>query len=181
MSARSKLELTRKAGDASLRLSRTRSEVVASSMSDDPGSQSIDELMTALRKSIAERAQMSDKERQAEVWEMQKLAARGDIAAQKSLGHKYYFGQDVPQDYAEAAKWYKKAAEQGDYGAQYEIGEMYCAGEGLPQDYSEALYWLRKSAAQGYDEACWSLAEFRDQHRLQPRDASAIKGASSKQ
>ena len=48
---------------------------------------------------------MSDQERHAEVWEIKKLAAQGDIAAQNDFGHKYYFGQDVPRDYAEAAQW----------------------------------------------------------------------------
>ena len=34
-------------------------------------------------------------------------------------------GQGVPQDYAEAVKWYRKAAEQGDVNAQHNIGLMY--------------------------------------------------------
>ena len=160
MSDKLKLEHARKAGDSSLVLLRARSEIGARCRTDAAAFQSIDDLKAALRKSIAERAQMSDQDRQAEVWEIQKLAAQGDIAAQNDLGHKYYFGQDVPQDYAEAAQWYKKAAKQGDYVAQCQIGEMYRDGEGVTQDYSEALYWLRKSAEQGYDEACWSLAEF---------------------
>ena len=42
-----------------------------------------------------------------------KLAERGHAGAQYNLGITYYIGEGVPQDYAEARKWYLKAAEQG--------------------------------------------------------------------
>ena len=42
-----------------------------------------------------------------------KLAEQGDAAAQYNLGLMYDNGQGVPQDYAEAVKWYRLAAEQG--------------------------------------------------------------------
>jgi len=41
------------------------------------------------------------------------LAEQGLPLAQYNLGVMYYNGQGVPKDYAEAAKWYRKAAEQG--------------------------------------------------------------------
>ena len=47
----------------------------------------------------------------------------------------YDRGERVPQDYAEAIKWYRKAAEQGYASAQYNLGIMYDDGEGVPQDY----------------------------------------------
>ena len=34
----------------------------------------------------------------------------------------YDNGEGVPQDYAEAVKWYRLAAEQGDARAQYNLG-----------------------------------------------------------
>ena len=45
---------------------------------------------------------------------MQELAEQGDAEAQFNLGVMYANGEGVPQDYAEAVKWYPKAAEQGD-------------------------------------------------------------------
>ena len=42
-----------------------------------------------------------------------KAAEQGDAEAQTSLGLMYDNGKGVPQDYAEAVKWYRKAAEQG--------------------------------------------------------------------
>ena len=45
------------------------------------------------------------------------------------------------QDYAEAARWYRKAAEQGNAIAQTNLGTMYFQGQGVPQDYAEAVRW----------------------------------------
>ena len=40
-------------------------------------------------------------------------AEQGDALAQYNLGFMYSNGEGVPQDYAEAVKWYRMAAEQG--------------------------------------------------------------------
>ena len=45
----------------------------------------------------------------------------------------YAKGQGVPQDYAEAVKWYRLAAEQGFAMAQDNLGLMYKNGQGVPQ------------------------------------------------
>ena len=50
-------------------------------------------------------------------------AEAGDLRAQVTLGGTYQCGSNhVRQNYAEAAKWYRKAAEQGDSGAQLPRG-----------------------------------------------------------
>ena len=41
----------------------------------------------------------------------------------------YDNGKGVPQDYAEAVKWYRLAAEQGYARAQYNLGLMYDNGK----------------------------------------------------
>ena len=41
-------------------------------------------------------------------------AEQGDTAAQFNLGLIYDLGRGVPQDKAEAARWYRMVAEQGD-------------------------------------------------------------------
>ena len=50
-------------------------------------------------------------------------------------------GEGVPQDYAEAARWYRKAAEQGLAEAQYDLGGMYDIGAGVPHDDADAFRW----------------------------------------
>ena len=60
----------------------------------------------------------------------------------------YVKGQGVPQDYAEAVKWFRKAADQGDADAQNNLGQMYITGQGVPKDDGEAIKWFRKAADQ---------------------------------
>jgi hypothetical protein len=55
----------------------------------------------------------------------------------------------VTQDYAEAARWWRKAADQGDADAQQNLGFMYYSGHGATQDYAEAARWYRKAADHG--------------------------------
>jgi TPR repeat protein len=74
----------------------------------------------------------------------------------------YFSGQGVPQDYREAAEWFRKAAEQGEAAAQSWLGSMYSHGRGLPQDYEEAAKWFRKAAEQGHAEAKELLREMRE-------------------
>jgi TPR repeat protein len=49
-------------------------------------------------------------------------AAQGEAAAQTILGAMYHEGQSVPQNYAEAFKWYRRAAAQGKAAAQFNVG-----------------------------------------------------------
>ena len=82
----------------------------------------------------------------------------------------YDNGEGVPQDYAEAVKWYRLAAEQGDALAQNNLGAMYDNGEGVPQDYAEAVKWYRLAAEQGYALAQNNLGlMYEDGHGV-PRD-----------
>jgi TPR repeat protein len=58
-------------------------------------------------------------------------------------------GYGVPQDYAEAEMWYRKAAEQGHAEAKFNLGIMYYNGRGVLQDYVEAAKWYHEAAEQG--------------------------------
>ena len=84
-------------------------------------------------------------------------AEQGDAKAQFELGSRYYYGRGVPQNYAEALRWYRKAAEQGDAKAQSALGYVCWKGEAVPQDYAEAVRWYRKAAEQGYPSAQMGL------------------------
>ena len=59
----------------------------------------------------------------------------------------------MPEDDAEAVRWYRMAAEQGDAGAQYMLGVMYGKGEGVPQDPVFAHMWFNLAGAAGFDGA----------------------------
>ncbi|MCH7566103.1 MAG: sel1 repeat family protein, partial [Nitrospirae bacterium] len=51
--------------------------------------------------------------------EFRPLAQQGNAEAQNNLGVMYSKGRGVPQDDAEAVRWYRRAAEQGNAAAQF--------------------------------------------------------------
>jgi TPR repeat protein len=56
-------------------------------------------------------------------------------------------GRGVPQSYAQARQWYRRAAEQGDALAQHNLGRMYAEGQGVPRDDLQAYLWYTLAAA----------------------------------
>ena len=75
-------------------------------------------------------------------------AEQEDPKAQNNLGVMYNKGLGVPQDNAEAMRWYRRAAEQGDAGAQNNLGNMYNKGLGVPADYVRAHMWYNLAVSQ---------------------------------
>ena len=87
---------------------------------------------------------------------VRKAVFLGDADAQSNLGDIYYYGWGVPQDYAQAAKWYRKAADQGHVMALATVGYMHTEdfnehreGSGILQDEVEAAIWYRRAAEAG--------------------------------
>lgn len=85
------------------------------------------------------------------------LADQDNGVAQYYLGLMYDQGKGVSLDYAEAARWFRKAADLNIAKAQYYLGTMYAQGRGVPQDYAESLKWFRNGAAQGEEGSQFSL------------------------
>lgn len=90
--------------------------------------------------------------------EVQKLAEAGDTDAQWQMGVRYHDGQGVPQDDAQAVRWFQLAAEQGNVTAQGALGAYYWRGRGVPADFSKAYFWSAIAMAQG-DEMSKSRVE----------------------
>jgi hypothetical protein len=84
-------------------------------------------------------------------------AEQGDARAQFNLGLMYDTGEGVPQDDAEAVRWYRRAADQGHADAQFNLGFMYINGRGVPQDDAKAFRWYRLAADQGDATAQYNL------------------------
>jgi TPR repeat protein len=97
-------------------------------------------------------------------------AANGDAKAQCGVGNAYAKGEGVPQDYAEASVWYRKAADQDYAAAQYNLCNLYHSGHGVPQDDTQAAVWCRKAADQGYAGAQFNLAWFYAHGQGVPQD-----------
>ena len=72
-----------------------------------------------------------------------KVANSGDARAQMTLGSAYERGEfGLPQDYAESAKWYRKAAEQNHGTAQLNLGVCLAEGKGVEKNVVEGLMWI---------------------------------------
>ena len=81
--------------------------------------------------------------------ELRKLAEQGDADAQWEIGSRYRNGDGVPQNDAQAVKWFQRAAEQGHVSSQRALGGSYWSGRGVPQDLSKAYFWSVLAANQG--------------------------------
>lgn len=92
-----------------------------------------------------------------DVTHIREKALKGDVRAQYELGQMYEDGFDLPQNNAEARKWYAKAAAQGDIDAQYRLGSIYYWGQDVTKNYQEAYNWFKKAAEQGDPYAQFNL------------------------
>ena len=87
------------------------------------------------------------------------LAENGDAKAQSILGLMYSYGEGVPVDFRESARWYRRAAEQNSSVAQYNLGMFYLEGKGVALNTDEAVKWLTMAADGGHFRARSELAK----------------------
>ena len=111
---------------------------------------------------------------QTDVEALRAKAEQGDAQAQFNLGFRYNNGEGVPQDDAEAVKWYRLAAEQGHASAQNNLGVMYDNGQGVPQDDAEAIKWYRLAAEQGVARAQFNLGLMYNNGEGVPQDYAEV-------
>lgn len=77
------------------------------------------------------------------------LAENGDVKAQLIVGHCYFAGTAVTQNYRVAREWFYLAALQGDAIAQLNLSFMYEHGYGTEINKEEAEKWRWKSEHEG--------------------------------
>ena len=81
--------------------------------------------------------------------EIMPLAIEGDTLSQVSIGGFYMQGRGVPQDFAEAEKWFRLAAMKGHAIAQAALGSFYYSGLSVKKSFPEAAKWYQLAAEQG--------------------------------
>lgn len=147
MSDDTQLQVTRKHDKSLLAPSSPRSRLVARGRMD------VAKYEERKQKYAAERAE-----------NCRELAESGDAWHQCQLGYLYYTAQGLPQDYAEAVHWFRKAIEEGQWYyvwqkavAYYDLGLMYHNGHGVAQDHAEAAKCYRKAADWGDKDAQFNL------------------------
>jgi len=78
------------------------------------------------------------------------VSARLTVATDTEMGQILTEGKIIPQDFAEAAQWFRWAADSGDGKAEELLGNMYAEGKGVKRDDVEAvrLYRLAVNTSQ---------------------------------
>src|SRR5208337_3011682 len=104
---------------------------------------------TGLGQSATERSSSEQHPPVKSLADLRKLAERGDPEAQWQMGVRYYDGDGVPHDDAQAMKWFELAAEQGHINAQSRLGAYYWAGRGVPVDLFKSYFWSTIAMHQG--------------------------------
>jgi TPR repeat protein len=107
-------------------------------------------------------AAMARQDYAAAVRDLAPIAQQGNLEAQAYMGYLYATGRGVPQNYTQAAIWYRRAAEQGHSGAQYELGLLYDKGQGVPVNVIEAEKWLILATAAAPKTAADDRTRMRD-------------------
>ena len=85
----------------------------------------------------------------------------------------YEKGQGVAQDYAEAARWYRRAADGDMHIAQLSLGRLYASGHGVAHDPAEATRWYHKAADLGLASAQYELSMAYSTGQGVPQDPAA--------
>jgi TPR repeat protein len=104
------------------------------------------------------------------------LAQEGHPGAEFNLGVLYAKGLAVPQDFRQAARWYRLAAEHGHSLAQCNLGALYEVGKGVGQNDGEAIRWYRSAAEQGNPGGQNNLGRMYEEGRGVPRDVGEALG-----
>ena len=91
------------------------------------------------------------------VEELVKKADAGHTLSQYRLGVAFREGEDLPQDFYLAVKWFRKAAEKSNADAQYELAMMQLSGQTTHVSIKEAFKWLLAAASKGHVEAMYRL------------------------
>jgi len=72
-------------------------------------------------------------------------------------GMRFFKGEGVTRDYAQAHKLFVEAAEMGNAKAQYRLGFMFSLGKGVKKSDQEAVSWWQKAAKQNDPDAQYYL------------------------
>ena len=86
-----------------------------------------------------------------------RLGELGHPTAIYEMGYLYEHGDGVPQDMAEAARWYARGAAMGEPAAEAASGHYYEYGTQVTEDWFEAAKWYVKSAQQNQRKGLYML------------------------
>ena len=103
---------------------------------------------------------------------MTQKAEGGMAEAQMVLAKWRYDGGVLPEDHAEAARWYGMAASQGNIEAMMALGRMLNEGDGVPRDVRKGCAWYVSAARLGNPEAYMELGRIFEEGDGVPADGT---------
>jgi len=89
--------------------------------------------------------------------EFKQASEKGHAGAQNFLGHMYFNGKGVKQDYKQSREWYEKSAQQNNASSIYNLGVIYSQGRGVNTDMKKAYDLFFRSANLGDSHAQYNL------------------------
>ncbi len=90
------------------------------------------------------------------VAELVRKADAGHTPSQYRLGVVFKKGEDLPQDFYLAVKWFRKAAEKGNPDAQYELAMMQLSGQAPHVSIKEAFKLVVTTKTGPLEKLVWS-------------------------
>jgi TPR repeat protein len=111
-----------------------------------------------------------------------KRARSGDAVSQRTVAEDFLHGRGVPQDNAQALKWFRSSADQGDPEALYGLGVLYGGGAKLEFDVKDrkgvGCGYFSQAAGKGYGPAFVEVAGcFRDGRLSSSKSEREVKAA----
>ena len=111
---------------------------------------------------------------------LRKMAEAGNPIAANNLGVLYANGRNVPQDFAQAKKWFLFASEHGNPAGEYNLGYAYEHGQGTAVDMPEAVKWFHTAIDHNVAAAKLELGSMYSSGKGVPKDeAEAARLAQS--
>lgn len=127
----------------------------------DPQSASISGRDRSEAEAIVQRLKSEDEQvrLQAELPELRARVEAGDTHALVELGNRYFFGDAVDRDIAQAFRLYLRAAEAGNDAGMVNVASCYRRGEGVAKNPDEAVKWYERATQTDHTFAPYELGE----------------------
>lgn len=87
------------------------------------------------------------------------------VRGYKKIAEMYEKGGSLPENQAEAARWWLRAAKEGDEEAQVATATKLLNGQGVAQDFDQGRYWCREAAKQNDSSGAYCMG-YMYQHGL---------------
>lgn len=104
-------------------------------------------------------------------------AEQGNAQAQHFVGEIYEKGLGTEPNFAEAARWYRRAADQGFTRSMVNLAYFYEQGLGVEQDMATALNWYRRASGASEDDLVFASAQRQQMEAMEAELSETLERA----